>query len=433
MKRPHGGPASWISICGSLAALCLFEPNALGQVAARRPVRLALVGGTIHPAPGVAPIRDGVVVIEGDRIVGVGSRSAVPVPAGATVLDCGGGSVLAGFWNSHVHFSQRKWQAAASIPADELTQQLQEMLTGYGFTTVFDTGSALANTKQIGRRVAKGEVLGPDILTAGEIIWPPGGAPRAEMLQVLGFMASDMPEAGTAQKAATLARRLLDAGADGVKLYAATWATDPSVVMPAEAIAAAAREAHRRGKPALAHPSNRPGIEAALAGGVDILVHSAPQSGEWDAALLAEMKKHRMALIPTLKLWRYETRHARLSGSRRFLQAAVDQLRRFARGGGEVLFGTDVGYMADYDPTDEYVLMEQAGLSFQQVLASLTTAPAARFGARDKGRIERGKRADLVVLASDPTADLRVLARVRTTIRAGRVIYSGINTIVPAR
>ena len=68
------------------------------------------------------------------------------------------------------------------------------------------------------------------------------------------------------------------------------------------------------------------------------------------------------------------------------------QLRRFARGGGEVLFGTDVGYMADYDPTDEYVLMGQAGLSFQQVLASLTTAPAAR---------------------------------VRTTIRAGRVIFSG--------
>jgi imidazolonepropionase-like amidohydrolase len=174
----------------------------------------------------------------------------------------------------------------------------------------------------------------------------------------------------------------------------------------------------------LAHPSNRPGIEAALAGGVDILAHSAPQSGEWDAALLAEMKKRRMALIPTLKLWRYETRHSRLSGSRQFVQAAVDQLRRFVRGGGEVLFGTDVGYMADYDPTDEYVLMEEAGLSFQQVLASLTTAPAARFGARDKGRIEKGKRADLVVLAADPTADLRVLARVRTTIRAGRVIYS---------
>jgi hypothetical protein len=82
--------------------------------------------------------------------------------------------VLAGFWNSHVQFSQRKWNAAASIPADELTQQLQEMLTGYGFTTVFDTGSALANTKQIGRRVAKGERVLARVRTtirAGRIIY----------------------------------------------------------------------------------------------------------------------------------------------------------------------------------------------------------------------------------------------------------------------
>lgn len=392
--------------------------------------RIALVGGTIHAAPGAAAIRDGVVVIAGDRIAEVGTRTSVRIPAGAKVIDCSGGTVLAGFWNSHVHLTQRKWASAASLPADELNEQLRQMLTGYGFTTVFDTGSALSNTRDIVRRVGRGEVLGPDILTAGEILWPKGGAPRANLMAALGFMDMELPEVGAPEEAARLARKALDGGADGVKLYAATWALDPPLVMAEAVVAAAAREAHRRGRPLLAHPSNRLGIQAALRGGADILVHTTPQSGEWDEALIEKMKQSRMALIPTLKLWRYETRHGRISESRRFVQAGVEQLRRFASAGGQVLFGTDVGYMADYDPTEEYLLMGQAGLSFAQVLAALTTAPAARFGAaRDRGTVEKGKRADLVVVQGDPTADLAALARIRTTLRAGRVIY----TAPPAR
>jgi hypothetical protein len=60
------------------------------------------------------------------------------------VLDCSGLTITAGFWNSHVHFFERKWANAATIPAPELTRQLQEMLTRYGFTSVFDLGSMWA-------------------------------------------------------------------------------------------------------------------------------------------------------------------------------------------------------------------------------------------------------------------------------------------------
>jgi hypothetical protein len=63
------------------------------------------------------------------------------------------------------------------------------------------------------------------------------------------------------------------------------------------------------------------------------------------------------------------------------LGRAQAQLRAFADAGGQVLFGTDVGYMTEYDPADEYVFMQQAGLSYARVLAALTTAPAERFGA----------------------------------------------------
>jgi imidazolonepropionase-like amidohydrolase len=82
--------------------------------------------------------------------------------------------------------------------------------------------------------------------------------------------------------------------------------------------------------------------------------------------------------------------------------------------------------MADYDPTDEYLLMQQAGLSFSQVLASLTTGPAARFArAAHSGRIAPGMDADLVVLEGNPERDITTLARVRYAVRQGRVVYDG--------
>jgi imidazolonepropionase-like amidohydrolase len=88
-----------------------------------------------------------------------------------------------------------------------------------------------------------------------------------------------------------------------------------------------------------------------------------------------------------------------------------------------VLFGTDVGYVADFDTAEEFEQMGRAGMDYRQILTTLTTAPAARFGARAKGRIERGMAADLVVLAGDPAADLRAFSTVRLTIRGGRVVF----------
>jgi imidazolonepropionase-like amidohydrolase len=81
--------------------------------------------------------------------------------------------------------------------------------------------------------------------------------------------------------------------------------------------------------------------------------------------------------------------------------------------------------MGDYDPADEYALMAEAGMDFRQILASLTTAPAQRFGVSGRlGRIAPGLVADLVVLAHDPSRDVRALADVRQTIRDGRVIFA---------
>jgi len=104
------------------------------------------------------------------------------------------------------------------------------------------------------------------------------------------------------------------------------------------------------------------------------------------------------------------------------VQSGVDQLKTFSSNGGPILFGTDVGFTAIYDTSLEYELMHRA-LSVSQILASLTTNPAGYFKTANKGRVEKGLDADLVVLDAGPAADVRNLAKVAYTVRAGQIIY----------
>jgi len=136
------------------------------------------------------------------------------------------------------------------------------------------------------------------------------------------------------------------------------------------------------------------------------------------------MKLSGVALIPTLKLWKYEFRHEPIASGDGFKKTAENQLRAWIASGGVVLFGTDVGYMSEYDPSDEYTYMAEAGMGFREILASLTTAPATKFGeSQQRGRIASGLAADLTVLRNDPSKDVRAFAAVEYTLRDGQIIY----------
>ena len=107
----------------------------------------------------------------------------------------------------------------------------------------------------------------------------------------------------------------------------------------------------------------------------------------------------------------------------RIVGVDVGTVRAWIATGGTVLFGNDLGAV-DYDPTEEYVLMAQSGMSFRQILASMTTAPAERFGeSKQLGQIAVGFQADLVVLKDDPAKNTRAFADVQYTIRAGKIIH----------
>ena len=416
-----------VALLRALAASVLLSVALSGRTAnaqdATAPRTLVFTGATVYPSPDEAPLPEATVVVEGERIAAVGRAEEVRVPSGATVFPCDGLVLMAGFWNGHVHFAERKWTDAATIPAEELEVQLRSMLTRWGFTSVFDTGSELRNTLALAHRVEAGEVAGPRIRTTGEILFPPGGASTPEFRQLLGFSPAPMPEVGDPEDGADAAARLLDAGADGIKVYAATW-RGKIVAQKPETVAAIAEVTHAAGKLVFAHPSDGNGLRAALDGGADVLVHVAPQTGPWRPELVERMKAQHVTLIPTLKLWEWEGRHDRESQWRSFADTAVDQLRAYAAVGGTIVFGTDVGYIDDYDPSREYALMARAGMDVRAILAALTTAPARVFGAGPtSGKIAPGFDADLVVLTDDPERDVTAFARVKYAVRRGRVLF----------
>jgi imidazolonepropionase-like amidohydrolase len=381
----------------------------------------ALIGARIYPTPDAKPILNGVVVVANGKIVSVGEAGALRVPKGIQTIDCTGKTLVAGLWNTHVHFMEPKWNHAADLPAGQLTAQLQDMLTRYGFTSVVDTGSLLQNTLALRSRIRGGEVAGPRILTAGMIIFPENGLPYylTESLppDMVAIIAKN--EAATPADAVRIVDAQLAQGADIVKLYAVTWLRRDGKIepyaMPLPVVKAATQEAHRKGKLVFAHPSTMEGVELAIDGHVDVLAHTSEEPGEWNGALSARLKAANITLIPTLTLFSRDDQ----------FDSILKEVKSYSDVHGQIMFGTDIGYLTDYPAlTKEYDYLQRAGLTFPQILASLTTTPAARLGyARLAGQVKAGMDADLTLLEGDPAQDVNAFAHVALTIRNGQIIY----------
>lgn len=153
---------------GVLLVLPLMLSQAVPvAIAAEDPV-LVLQGGKVYASPSAAAVDDAVLLIQDGRVAAVGKRTQLQVPKSARVIDCTGKVIVAGFWNSHVHF-ESGWADAAHAPAEKIDAHMQEMLTRWGFTTVWDLGSEPNNTLALRRRIEGGEISGPQILMAGDI------------------------------------------------------------------------------------------------------------------------------------------------------------------------------------------------------------------------------------------------------------------------
>ena len=387
-----------------------------------------LTATRLYVAPDQPPVDDAAILIVDGKIEAAGPASAIATRGAEHLEGCDGGTVTAGFQNSHVHFIEPKFAGAKDKPAPDLAKAMDEMLNRYGFTTVVDTASDLANTAALRRRVEKGEVAGPRILTAGNGIFPKDGIP-IYLHDLPPEIKATLREPGSVEEALADVQENLDGGADATKLFLMTpQGGGRYAFMQPDIALAAADETHRRGKLVIAHPTDIEGINLAIESGVDILAHTTPGEGKtvWDAALIEQMLAGNMSVIPTLQLIGYEMKRENTEPRLVGLAAEdlVEQVRAYSKAGGQILFGTDVGYMTDYDPAEEYRLMARA-LSPMQILVSLTVAPAVRWKEGERrGQVVKGQDADLVVLEADPAADATNFAKVRCTIRGGRVTWA---------
>jgi imidazolonepropionase-like amidohydrolase len=374
---------------------------------------LAVVDATVYVSPQAAPQSHATVLIQHGKIVSVGKNIAAP--HSTQTVHCVHCVVFAGFWNSHVHFTGPQWIGAAHITALQLSQQMQAMLTHSGFTTVVDTASDPQNTVDIRHRIEDGEVLGPRIYTAGAGLYPPHGIPYY-LADLPKEALATLPQPGTPSAATDAVDHNRLIGTDIVKLFTGSYLSPYHIVhMPIEIAQAAVTEGHRNGQLVFAHPSDLEGIRVAMDSGVDVLAHAPDTVDGVDEVLIKQLVDHHVAMIPTLKLF---------SGSRHIVRIR-EIVAQFHALGGTLVFGTDTGFLTDYDVTEEYRQLALAGLTFRDILAMLTTNPASEFRVSSHtGTITAGSDGDLTILSSNPeSGDPTAFANVLFTIRNGQVIF----------
>src|SRR5712691_4321170 len=212
------------SIAASL--FLAFVAATLTAADAPRPT-LALVGGQVIDGYEGTPIPDGTVLIAGDRIVAVGPRAEVPVPAGTPVIDTAGMSVLPGLMDMHVHLvilghaDYEHWDKTymTRFRSEIMPIAARQLLTS-GITAARDLGAPLEDILDVKRRIDKGEIPGPRMFVSGPFIQ------RAPYFEYEKFVrwGVDSPEDARAK-----VQRLVDAGVDVIKLIDQDQLTDDEV------------------------------------------------------------------------------------------------------------------------------------------------------------------------------------------------------------
>jgi imidazolonepropionase-like amidohydrolase len=360
---------------------------------------LALVNGTLIDGTGAEPLPDAAVVIREGRIVVVGSRTSVTIPRGAKVIDVHGGTILPGFFNAHVHGSRdlahlKVWAQA-------------------GVTTVRDLGDWPPEEVFAFRSKAAKDPHNARIAAAGPFITAPGGYPIA-------VFESQAITASTPDEARQAAERLLDQGADIIKIGLESGAIFTKWQLPMlspEAVQAIVEVAHGRGTLVVAHLSVSKDLKLAIDLGVDDVAHMVTDL--LPEELMAQMVARGMYWEPTLELWK--------GVGQGLDRLVVENLRRYVAAGGKVALGTDYeGYTTPFQlgmPTKEMGWMLEAGMTPMQVIVAATqnTAHVCNM-AKDLGTLEAGKVADVLVVQGDPLEDIHALEKVGWVIHNGVVI-----------
>jgi imidazolonepropionase-like amidohydrolase len=433
----------------------------------------ALVGATLLDGTGAPPVPDSVVILRGGKIDCAGTRAQCPPPAGVTAVDLKSLFVTPGIVDAHVHFSQTGWADGRpdSIdvrdrhPYEEVEAGLrahpERFLHSYlcsGVTAVFDVGG-YPWTWDLRAR-ADADPLAPHVAAAGPL------------LSTLDFWLNLPAERqfiylGTGEDGRAGVRYLASHGADAVKVWFIPVA-DRNFDDMTKAVMAAGDEAKARKIPLIVHATGLKEATVALRAGTSLLVHSVGDVPV-DEEFLRLAKEQKTIYCPTLTV---------LDGYRRLRDGAVgkktpevddpngcvdpDTLARVAETAGltvkdddpkanerrqarfatfarigpanlkavrdagiTIAMGTDAGNPLTLHGASVYAEMEAmqaAGMTPMEVLVASTRGGAAAIRRQDDfGTIEKGKQADLIVVAADPSRDIKNLRQLRYVVKGGVV------------
>ncbi|MDP6707002.1 MAG: amidohydrolase family protein [Alphaproteobacteria bacterium] len=409
---------------------------------------LAIVGGRLIDGTGRDPVEDGVVVIVEGRIAAAGAASAVALPTDATRIDAGGGTILPGFVDCHLHCSYRARDYGQHLknPATYNVFRSAEILRRTlhcGITTARDTGGADAGFRQA---VAEDIVAGPRLQVAIAMISQSGGhgdcfVPAGFHVPKRGWLPNNIADGVDGMR--RVCREFLMRGADFLKICTTggvTSVTDDydETQFSLDEIRVAVAEAAAKGTYVAVHAEGRQGVKNALAGGIRSLEHGwfldeecvdqMLSQGTWwvpTLALVPEGAKHRRQdrAWAAQQLADEDSKEARIMAG---LERQIPLFKEAVRRGVKVAMGTDQSHrlLTGRNLIELAYMVDYLGMTAMEAIVA-GTATAARFlGYPDLGTLEAGKIADVVVYDGDPLDDIRGLAearRVRLVMKDGRV------------
>ena len=246
-------------------AFALTACLALLPQPARQPQKIkALVGGLLVDGFGGPPIQNSVILIDGDKIAAVGQVGSLAVPAGAEVISTEGMTVLPGLWDMHVHTmivghaDYEHWDKAYAPQFESVIMPAAaKQLLMAGVTSARDLGAPLEASINVRDRINAGKLPGATLYVSGPFIQhEPYPNTEAYRWGVKG------PDDGRAK-----VKKIADAGVDVVKLI-------DQDQMTMEEVRAVVDEAHRNGKPVVAHSHRPDEIRRGLIAGVDCFEHT---------------------------------------------------------------------------------------------------------------------------------------------------------------
>jgi imidazolonepropionase-like amidohydrolase len=399
-----------------------------------------LRGGTVIDGTGGAPVRDAAVVIRDDRIESV-TTGGGSWPRDAQVIDATGMTVLPGLIDGHDHLAFHGYELASRWGLDEpastkslRTARTIERTLAMGYTAVRDAGGLDAGFR-IG--VEEGLIRGPRLLTSVNIISPVGGigdrmSPSGHECVVPADPALPRGVANGVEEVRRVVRTMVRAGADVIKCATTGGASGRTGHGPRDQafdrdeMRALVDESHALGRRVMCHALAGAGLRIALEAGVDSIEHGCYL--DEDPELLPMMAERGIFLVPTLLVYEYHREssfpHVR-ERARALREHHVETVQRALAAGVRVVAGTDAGGHGHPANAGELAQLVAAGLTPMQAIQSATSLAAECLGlGTEIGTLEKGKRADVVVVDGDPLGDIGILrdpARIRLVLKDGTI------------